>query len=114
MNLVLWKTIDQEKYKRGCERLFPMVPTCIFEGKQVPTFVCCTENGSITSFLLATMLKRIDDIGVFPYQKNLPDPFLILDGHGSRFYPPFLEYVNDKNQHWWTCVGTPYGTKNGK
>jgi hypothetical protein len=46
-----------EKYKGGCERLFPMGPTCIFKGKEVPTCMCCTENGSITSNLIAAMLK---------------------------------------------------------
>jgi hypothetical protein len=56
-----------KKYKQGgCERMFPIGPTCIFEGKVVPTFVCCTDNGSITSTLLAAMLKRIDGLGVLP------------------------------------------------
>jgi hypothetical protein len=90
--------------------LFPIGPTCIFEGKEVPTFVCCTENGSINSFLMAAMLNRIDDLGVFPRDKILPDPFLLLDGHSSRFNLSFLELVNDKKHHRWTCVGTPYGT----
>jgi hypothetical protein len=54
-----------DKYKRGCSSLFPQGPVYIFEGKDVPTFVCRKENGSITSTLLAAMLKRIDDLVVF-------------------------------------------------
>jgi hypothetical protein len=64
----------EEHYKGGCERLFPMGPTCILQGKEVPTFVCCTDNGSITRSLLAAVIKIIDDIGVFPHNELLPDP----------------------------------------
>jgi hypothetical protein len=54
-----------DNYKRGCDHHFPEGQVCVFNGKEVPTLVCCTYNGSITSTLLAAMLKLIDDIGVF-------------------------------------------------
>jgi hypothetical protein len=100
----------EEKYKWGNERLFPMGPRCIFHGKEVPTFVCCTENGFITISLLATMIKIIDDLGVFPHNELLPGPFLLLYGHVSRFNLPFLEYINNPRHYWWTCFGTTHGT----
>jgi hypothetical protein len=77
----------------------------------VPTFVCCTENGSITSTMIAAMLKQIDYIGLFELNEFLPDQFLLLDGHGSRFELPFLEYMDDTWRRWCTCVSAPYGTK---
>jgi hypothetical protein len=62
------------------------------------------------------MLKRIDKLGDFPRDDILTDQFLILGGHGSHFDLPLLGYVNDKNHHWWSCLGTPHHTAqtNGK
>jgi hypothetical protein len=48
---------------------------------------------------------------MFPRGVGLPDPFLILDGLGSRFELPFLVYINNEEHEWWTCIGTPYGTQ---
>jgi hypothetical protein len=37
------------------------------------------------------------------------DPFLLLDGHGSRFELPFVEYIHgDYSRN--VCIGVPYGT----
>jgi hypothetical protein len=58
------------------------------------------------------MLCAIDTIGVFNRSDGI-HPFLLLDGHGSRFELPFLRYVNDKKGvgvKWNACVGVPYGT----
>jgi hypothetical protein len=42
------------------------------------------------------------------------NPFLLCDGHGSRFEEPFLEYNLEYNCPWncpWNCfIGIPYGT----
>jgi hypothetical protein len=40
----------------------------------------------------------------------IPNPFLLIDGHGRRFELPFLEYSNHDDHKWKTCIGTPYGT----
>jgi hypothetical protein len=56
------------------------------------------------------MLKRIDDIDVFPQNELLPDSFLLLGGRVIIFDLPFLEYVNDPKHQWWTCLRAPYGT----
>ena len=75
-------------------------------------FVCNSENGSITSELLCSMLKHIDDCCVFDRTDGVL-PFLLLDSHGSRFKLLFLEYTNDmveEGHKWCVCIGVPYGT----
>lgn len=37
-------------------------------------------------------------------------PFLLRDGHGSRFGLNFLKYVIDPAHGWVVCIGVPYGT----
>jgi hypothetical protein len=37
-------------------------------------------------------------------------PFLLLDGHHSRFEIPFLDYIHNKDHEWVCCIGVPYGT----
>jgi hypothetical protein len=90
-------------------RMFPFGPTCTFNGVQVPTFVTCSKNGSITSQLLTNMLSKMDDYCLFD-RSNGTDPFLLCDGHGSRFEEPFLEYTLESNMPWTCCIGVPYGT----
>ena len=36
-------------------------------------------------------------------------PFLLLDGHSSRFELPFLEYIKNREHTWRVCVGVPNG-----
>jgi hypothetical protein len=103
---------DRKANTGGINKQYPQGPVCHFNGKTVPTFCCCSENGSITSELLVEMLQAIDKIGVFNRSNGI-HPFLILDGHGSQFELPFLRYVNDKEGigiKWNACVGVPYGT----
>jgi hypothetical protein len=52
----------------------------------------------------------MDNHTMFPRGDSLPDPFLLLYGHGSIFDLPFLEYINNDQHKWTTCIGTPYGT----
>ena len=37
-------------------------------------------------------------------------PFLLLDGHESRFELPFLTYITNPDHPWKVCIGVPYGT----
>jgi hypothetical protein len=46
----------------------------------------CSPKASITSQMLADMLKAIDDLNVF-HPSNGSRPFLLLDGHHSRLEP---------------------------
>jgi len=94
----------------GPGKLYPLGPTCEFKGKHVPCVVAHTESGSITSELLASFLKHMDDIQVFPRDDPNVKPFLLLDGHGSRLELPFLTYVNTEAHPWVVCIGVPYGT----
>jgi hypothetical protein len=97
----------KDEYKNGFDRLFPMGSTCIFEGKDVPCFVSCHQSGSIMSHMLAIMLKRMDDLKLFSRGVSLPDPFLFLNRHGNRFDLPFLEYINNGQDKWTTCLARP-------
>jgi hypothetical protein len=37
-------------------------------------------------------------------------PFLLVDGHGSRFELPFLDYIHNPEHPWTVAIGVPYGT----
>ena len=37
-------------------------------------------------------------------------PFLLVDGHQSRFDLDFLDYINNDNHRWNVTLGVPYGT----
>ncbi|KAI2492615.1 hypothetical protein MHU86_21929 [Fragilaria crotonensis] len=100
---------DKRQNSGGINKRYPMGPVCRFRGKDVPTFCCCSENGSITADLLVDMLKVMDKMELFDRSDGVP-PFLLLDGHGSRFDLKFLRYVNDPTTKWNACIGVPYGT----
>jgi len=72
---------DRETVMRGG-------PCCTYNGKVVPCFYGTSPKASITSTLLADMLKFMDDCGIF--DRSIARPFLLLDGHGSRMMLPFL------------------------
>jgi hypothetical protein len=56
------------------------------------------------------MLERMDSLNLFPRVEGGPLPFLLLDGHGSRFQLPFMRYIEDKEHKWKVCIGVPNGT----
>ncbi len=103
---------DQKNVKGnagGLGKPFPMGPTCNVNEVEIPTFCCASENGSITADLLVAMLASIDKLGVFDRTDGVA-PFLLLDGHGSRFDLKFLQYINSPRTTWNVCIGVPYGT----
>ena len=93
----------------GPGKLYPGGPTCNFKGKEIPCMVRWSPKGGITSVILAEALAHIDSYCVFE-RINGRTPFLLLDGHNSRFELPFLEYICDKDHEWQVCIGFPYGT----
>jgi hypothetical protein len=97
-----------EENIRGLDKIFPCRPTCEFDGKTVPCFVAWTPKGSIMSALLDEMLKKMDDPELFDRSDGI-NPFLLLDGHGSRFELPFVEYIHG-DRAWIVCIGVTYGT----
>jgi len=65
--------------------------------------------------IIADILKYIDSFDIFDRTEAIP--FLLLDGHGSRFGLCFLEYVNppppppeEKDHSCTASIGTPYAT----
>lgn len=84
-------------------------PKCFYKGKTLPCFIGASPNSSITSELLAKMLEMIDSKNLFD-RSNGNTPFLLLDGHHSRFMLPFLEYINNPATKWTVNIGVPYGT----
>ena len=101
------EVVMNEETMGGMDKLFPCGPVCELNGKNVSTYVSCTENGSITSELLADMLQKIDDSGVYAPDK---EKVLLMDGHNSRFQLPFVEYTVETNPTWKPIFGVPYGT----
>ena len=93
----------------GYGKAMPGGPQVMFRGKCVPCFCCNSENGSITGELLMQMLAAIDELQVFDRQEAGLNPFLLLDGHGSRFELNFLQYINEDETKWECCIGLPYG-----
>ena len=70
-----------------------------------------SEKGSITPEILKDILKTIDDLEVFQtYRDNGAVPFLLVDGHQSRFHSTFLEYITDDAYPWKVSIVVPYGT----
>ncbi len=101
-------SIDFEENSHGPEKFYPYGPTCTVFGRSIPTLVRCSESGSITSNILMDTLKHIDKC--LELDRSEVTPFLLLDGHGSRFELPFLDYVNSDETKWTVCIGMPYGT----
>ena len=93
----------------GPGKLFPGGPICHFRGKDIPCLVRWSPKGSITSQILADALAHIDSYSVFRRDTGKV-PFLLLDGHNSRFDIPFLEYITTEAHKWTVCIGVPYGT----
>lgn len=69
----------------GDGKVYPFGSSCFFKGKHLPCFCCHSECGSISGHLLTEMLTCLDSsLQVFDRENSGLNPFLILDGHGSR------------------------------
>jgi hypothetical protein len=89
--------------------LYPCGPTCEYEGKTIPCMVEFNPGGGITATILTNILKTLDKLSIFS-RKNGVRPFVLLDGHSTRFDIQFLEYINSPEHRWSVCIGVPYGT----
>ena len=70
-----------------------------------------SDSGGITPTILTTIFKRLDNLGIYEEErKEGKKPFVLLDGHQSRFDLEFLDYINDPKHLWTVCIGVPYGT----
>ena len=110
-SLSLDDNIELLEQNIGHGGVFPTVPTCVYNGVRVPGYVAFTESGGITGTILTNIFRRLDDLKLFNAERDAGiTPFVLLDGHGSRFEVEFLEYINDNEHLWNVCLGVPYGT----
>ena len=102
---------DKDYFKKntGVGKLYPGGPTCVFQGTEIPCLTRWSPSGSITADILVDILASMDYYGVCDRSQGRK-PFLLLDGHGSRFQESFLSYVIDPRHEWVVCIGVPYGT----
>jgi hypothetical protein len=84
----------------GEGKAMPQGPECIFNGKHIPTFCCCSENGSIMGQLLKEMFSVINSLGIYDHTGTGLNPFLLLVGHRSHFELNFLNYINAVDTKW--------------
>ena len=108
-------TVDDEieflENNVGSGKLFPGAPVCHYKGIEIPAYVTFNSSGGMDASILTGIFKRLDDLGIYNDDRaNGLIPFMLLDGHGSRFDLEFLEYVNDDKNQWNPCIGVPYGT----
>ena len=104
-----WEDKDFLEKNTGQGKMFPCGPTCTFKGRDIPCFCRWSANGSVTSKILKEILETLDFYGVADREGGTL-PFLLLDGHGSRFELPFLDYITEKPHEWCVVIGVPYGT----
>jgi hypothetical protein len=65
----------------------------------------------MTSEILKEVFQTLDDLELFKKdRKEGKIPFMLLDGHQSRFDLDFLRYINTYPNKWNACIGVPYGT----
>ena len=62
-----------------------------YKGKEIPMMVLNSSKGSLTSELLDKILKRLNDLEIFPQGADLPPPGLLVDRHGSRLGLPKIK-----------------------
>ena len=100
--------VDFFEKNSGEGRAFTGGPKCHFRGKDIACLCRWTENGSVTAEILRDILATIDALEI--YDRTIAMPCVLLDGHGSRFGLPFLQYISDPEHEWCVVIGVPYGT----
>jgi hypothetical protein len=108
-----WANVDGDasdirRNSKGLDKFYPCGPKCTHMGKEVDTFVTISEHGSIDNEILTLVMKHLDRSLQLDRLEAIP--FLLLDGHGSRFGLDFLRYINNRETRWTVCIGVPYGT----
>ena len=95
----------------GEGKLFPGGPKCVYKGKDVPCFVRFCDKGGMSGEILTEIFRTLDDLELFKKDREEGKiPFMLLDGHSSRFDLEFLRYINTYPHKWNVCIGVPYGT----
>jgi hypothetical protein len=113
-------TQEQINRNKGAYRRFPGALTIEFNGIKIPSLVFATKGGGVNEDILVEALEHLDKLNVFPRKEGVPNPTLLVDGHGSRLQPKFVQYVNnlradfspdDEADHKWNvAIGLPHST----
>lgn len=48
----------------GPGKYFPLGPSCMVDGEEVPCYCDCSPNGSMTSTILKRIMETLDKLGV--------------------------------------------------
>jgi hypothetical protein len=100
---------DNIRSMTGKGKVYPFGPECVFRGKVVPCLTEWSKHGGINSTILTNCLRHTDALDLFERSNNLK-PFVLLDGHSSRFDLEVVNYIRDEEHPWSVCIGLPYGT----
>ena len=78
----------------------------------IPTFIAASPSGGITPQILVDLMKHLDHYAYNDLRLRFPGvtPVPLLDGHGSRFDPAFINYITDPDHRWAACGGVPNWT----
>ena len=83
----------------------------MYKGVSVHCMCRWSKKRSITSEILVDIFAALDDLKVFEVDRAASIlPFLLIDGHVSRFQLPFLRYIHDPLKKWVVVISVPYGT----
>jgi hypothetical protein len=95
----------------GKGKQYPGGPVCTYKNITIPCLVEFTPGGGMTADILTKIFETIDTLQLFHEDReNGLRPFLLLDGHHTRFDIKFLSYMNSPAHRWSVCIGVPYGT----
>ena len=95
----------------GSGNLFPGGHECNFKGKTIPSFITFSESSGMDGKILKEVFQHLDEYEIFKEERLMGyTPFVLLDGHQSRFDLEFLTYINNPQHKWNVCIGVPYGT----
>lgn len=99
------------KKNTGPGKRFPGGPKCKFQRKEVPCFVRFHQSGGITGEILLDISKTMEHYELFQHARQQgKTPFVLIDGHGSRFHLPFVQYINHPTTKYCVSIAVPYGT----
>ena len=113
-------TQEQMNANIGRRRRYPGPISCVYNNITIPGLVFSSKGGGVTPQILVESLQHLDRLGVYPRGNGMPDPALLVDGHGSRLSPVFVSYINNlkddltpdptANHRWNVALGLPYAT----
>ena len=98
----------------GPGKIFPGAPKSTYQGKEVPAYITFNKKGSMTGEILAGVLKRMDDLELFPRGPDKSGIFFLVDAHPSRLSAPVLRYANEEvhsRPRYYLTIGLPNATE---